>query len=75
MQAYAACDDPDVREVARRGLRPLVEFVERVSGAPAEEITAFFAYGMLLNVLASMGLDRDSTGWAARLLEGSRRQP
>ena len=70
MGMYAAAGDPDVGELARRGYGTLVEFVERVSGAPAEEITSFFAYGMLLNVLASMGLDRDATGWAARLLEG-----
>src|SRR5262245_52330969 len=28
MQAYAACDDPDVREVCRRGYGRLVEHVE-----------------------------------------------
>jgi AcrR family transcriptional regulator len=70
MEMYAAADDPDVGEVARKGFGTLVEFAERVSGAPAEEITNFFAYGMLLNVLASMGLDRTSSGWAGRLLEG-----
>jgi len=70
MEMYAAADDPDVREVARNGYGALVEFVERVSGRPAEEITSFFACGMLLNVMASMGLDRNSTGWAGRLLAG-----
>jgi AcrR family transcriptional regulator len=70
MEMYAAAGDPDVREAARRGYGELVQFVERVSGAPAEEITKFFAYGMLLNVMASMGLDRAATGWAGRLLEG-----
>src|SRR5881396_161164 len=28
MQAYAACDDPDIREVVRRGFGDLVEYVE-----------------------------------------------
>ena len=33
MQAYADCDDEDVREVVRAGYGKLVEYVERVSGA------------------------------------------
>jgi AcrR family transcriptional regulator len=70
MELYAAASDPDVRDAARTGYGELVSFVERASGAPPEEITKFFAYGMLLNVMASMGLDKDSQGWAARLLEG-----
>src|SRR5919198_528252 len=53
MQAYAACDDPEIREVVRRGFGELVEYVERVSQAPADEIARFFAKGMLLNVIAS----------------------
>ena len=70
MAMYAAASDPDVREVARHGYGELVSFVERASGAPTEEITRFFAYGMLLNVMASMGLDKTSQGWAGRLLDG-----
>ncbi len=75
MELYAAVDDPDVREVARTGYGELVAFVERASGEPPEEITSFFAYGMLLNVMASMGLDRTSQGWprpSARRLPGER---
>src|SRR5690348_14316208 len=56
MQAYAACDDPDIREVVRNGLGDLHAYVERVSGLPNEEVSAFFARGMLFNVFASMGL-------------------
>jgi AcrR family transcriptional regulator len=70
MHMYAASDDDDVREVARRGYGELVEFVERASGESHEAITSFFAYGMLINVLASMGLDKTSTGWAQRVLAG-----
>ena len=33
MQAYADCDDDDVREVVREGYGRLVDYVERVSGA------------------------------------------
>ena len=34
MQAYAACDDPDLREVVRNGYGDIVAYVERVSGLP-----------------------------------------
>ncbi|HEY7536345.1 MAG TPA: TetR/AcrR family transcriptional regulator [Gaiellaceae bacterium] len=68
MQAYTACDDPDIREVVRAGYGDLVAYVERVSGAPAEQVAAFFAKGMLLNVIASMGLGDGSEPWAERLV-------
>src|SRR5205823_2574482 len=43
MQAYAACEDPEIREVVRRGYGDLVEYVERVSGLPSERVAHFFA--------------------------------
>src|SRR3954467_15050322 len=54
MQAYVACDDPDICQVVRDGYGDLVAYAERVSGLPPQEISRFFATGMLLNVLASM---------------------
>ena len=72
MQAYAACDDPDIREAVRQGYGDLVAYVERVSDLSTEEVASFFATGMLLNVLASMELTGESSEpWAERLLEGS----
>jgi AcrR family transcriptional regulator len=70
MQAYSACDDPEICEVVRNGYGDLVAYAERVSGAPPAEITQFFAAGMLLNVLAAMGLQNGDEPWADRLLEG-----
>jgi AcrR family transcriptional regulator len=70
MQAYAACDDPEIRTVVRDGYGDLVAYVERVGGLPAEQTSQFFAMGMLLNVVASMGVEDGSEPWAARLLEG-----
>ena len=70
MQAYAAADDPEIREVVRNGYGDLVAYVERVSGLPAEDVSRFFANGMLLNVVASMGLAESAEPWAARLMEG-----
>jgi AcrR family transcriptional regulator len=73
MQSYAACEDPEIREVVRRGFGDLVEYVERVSGLPSERVSHFFAKGMLLNVMASMELLAAAEGWAERLIEGCRK--
>ena len=70
MQGYAACDDPDVRETMRRGYGRLVEYVEAVSGEQASDISSFFAAGMLMNVMAMMGLAENPTPWGNRLAEG-----
>ena len=70
MQAYAACDDPDIREVVRNGYGDIVAYVERVSGLPEEEVTRFFAVGMLMNVMASMDLWESPEEWSQRLLAG-----
>ncbi len=65
MQLYAACSDPEIREVAREGFRQLVEEVGRLSGASGEQLHGFFAMGMLLNVAASMDFPAlgDSASW------------
>ena len=73
LQCFAgAADDPDVRENLRRIWRDLVELIERVSGAPPEVVSEFFAKGMLLNVISAMGLFADPTPWGERLIEGCR---
>src|SRR5215510_3337634 len=56
MNAYAACDDPEIRAIVREGYGDLVAYVERVSGLEPKLVSGFFAQGMLLNVFASMGL-------------------
>jgi AcrR family transcriptional regulator len=71
MQAYAACDDADLREAVRQGYGDLVAYVERVSGLEPARVARFFAQGMLINVLAMMGHVGDaSEPWAERLLQG-----
>jgi AcrR family transcriptional regulator len=70
MQAYAACDDPELREVVRQGYGDLVAYAQRVSGVPAETLSGFFATGMLLNVFASMDETGDNADpWAIELLD------
>jgi AcrR family transcriptional regulator len=68
MQCYAACDDADVCDVVRRGFGRLVELVES-KGVPADRVTAFFAKGMLINVMTAMDLYAYSRPWAQRLVE------
>ena len=68
MQAYAASEDPAVGAVVRGGFGDLVAYVERVSGLPVEDVSRFFANGMLMNVLASMQAPAED--WGRRLLEG-----
>jgi len=70
LQAYAACDDIDVRRLVRRRYGELVEFVEGVAGGDQARVSAFFATGMMLNVLAAGDLLGAKEGWAARLLAG-----
>lgn len=72
MQCFAGCDDPDVRAGVRRVWSDLVELAERASGESPEVISAFFAKGMLLNVLNAMQLFEDPTPWGDRLIEGCR---
>lgn len=68
MQGYAASDDADVREVMRSGFGRLVELVES-KGVSGERVVEFFAIGMLINVMTSMGLYEDDRPWAKRLVE------
>jgi AcrR family transcriptional regulator len=74
LQAYAASVvDEDVRESTARGYGRLVDYVETVSGADRRTISAFFATGMLLNVLAAMdySIGEDPRhSWVGRLAEG-----
>jgi AcrR family transcriptional regulator len=72
LQAYAASDELDVREAVRRGYGELVEFVERRSGAPPAVVAAWFAKGMLLNVITAMDVIESDLPWAQRLVEGLR---
>lgn len=70
MQAYAACDDPEIREVVRAGYGDLVAYVRRVSGADWPTVWRFFGTGMLLNVLASMHFDEAPEQWMQELITG-----
>jgi hypothetical protein len=70
MQAYAACSDDDVRHKVRLRWDRLMKLTGELSGASTNELTAFFARGMLMNVLASIGLvpEKSADKWGHQVL-------
>jgi AcrR family transcriptional regulator len=65
LHAYAAAEDePAIRDAMRSCFGRLVELAERESGASSEEIRRFFAYGMLINVMAALGAHTLDEHWA-----------
>jgi AcrR family transcriptional regulator len=72
MQAYAACEDPDVREVVREEYAALFKFVESV--APSEDAAIdFFRTGALITLAAAMDLSALDEQWAHDFLAGCKR--
>ena len=65
MQAYAACDDPEIRAATRAGYKKLWEIVERITGLPFQRVVDFFAVGMLMNVAAAMDLPSVDERWTS----------
>ena len=63
MQTYAASDDPDIREVARRRYARLGDLIEELGGVDHDGALRFAGQGMLLNVAASLGLPADEYIW------------
>jgi len=71
-QAYAACDDPEIRDRVRALYAGLVAHVERLAADAAqrlgqeppgpERVDEFFRYGMWMNVAAAMGVEDLSAG-------------
>lgn len=63
----AAPDEPAIRDAMRDGFRRLYTLVKAETGAEDEEISHFFATGMLMNVLAAMGAFELDEPWATGL--------
>jgi AcrR family transcriptional regulator len=70
MQAYAACDDEQVRDVVRDESVRLVRFVQSASGAEDREAREWLAKGMLMNVAAAMDLGNLREDWARMCIHG-----
>ena len=58
LQAYAACEDPEIRARVRACYARLIACIRELSGADPERLDEFICQGMWLNVAAAMGVDR-----------------
>ncbi len=74
--AYAACDEPAIRERVRGCFARLVAHIERLSDGSPEDIDGFLRQGMWLNVAAAMEVTDLSTGgeWIREELKDERRR-
>ena len=70
LQAYASCDDPEIRAVVVRGFGGLVEDIVRVTQPTPDQLASFLGKGMLLNVATAMGVAGLGDGWPRLLREG-----
>jgi AcrR family transcriptional regulator len=69
LKSWSTGDDPDVRRVSRAGWRDLVDLVERSSGASPDDVSRFFASGMLITILTALGMDEEPEPWSKRLID------
>jgi AcrR family transcriptional regulator len=56
MQGHAAGSDPEIGPEVAASFKSLYDDVLRVTGATPEEVSSFFACGMLINVSTALGL-------------------
>jgi AcrR family transcriptional regulator len=65
LQAYAACDDPEIRAAVTAEMRAVYQSVARLAGADRADLDAWFRTGMALNVLAVISPPEatDLAGW------------
>jgi AcrR family transcriptional regulator len=66
----AAAGEPLIRDAMRRCFDDIYELVARESGAGPEALRAWFAHGMLCNVMAAIDAEHLDAPWA-RALSGS----
>ncbi len=64
LHAFAASGDPEIRRAAREGLRHLWAVTAELTGFGDDQIRAFFAQGMLMNVLAAVDAESLDETWA-----------
>jgi AcrR family transcriptional regulator len=63
MQAYVACNDPEIGEVVRREFGRLWRLIAAISGADEEQLQRFVGMGMLMNVIAAMDATSHGAAW------------
>jgi AcrR family transcriptional regulator len=57
LQAYAACEEEEIRVAVRRLYARIIAKARQLSGADDERLDDFFRGGMWLNVAAALGVD------------------
>jgi AcrR family transcriptional regulator len=76
LQMWAtACNDEEVRDATRRRMGRLLATVERLGGLDEQRLTQFMGYGMLLNVMGAMDIDRVKDQLGAILAGLARQAP
>ena len=70
LQAYASCEDPEIRAIVVRGFGELVEEILLHTQATPDQLASFLGKGMLLNVATAMGVAGRDDGWPKTLREG-----
>jgi len=70
----AAGNDPLIRDAVQRCFGDMYELVERESGAGPEDLQAWFAHGMLCNVMAAIDADGLNDSWAKALTHSERHE-
>lgn len=63
LHAFAASEDEEIRRAAREGFRRLWAVVSELTGLPDEDVRAFYAQGMLLNVVAAIDAAALDESW------------
>jgi AcrR family transcriptional regulator len=72
LHAHAAASEPAIGQAMRDCFARLYDLVKRESARPDDEIRAFFAQGMLLNVMAAIDAPSSGQHWAKVLTLGER---
>ncbi|WP_431971994.1 TetR/AcrR family transcriptional regulator [Nocardia sp. bgisy134] len=72
VHAQSAADIPEVADAMRRGLARTTRFAKQRSDATDEQVQRFMAYGQLCHLITTLGLDGDTSDWAALLTAGIR---
>jgi AcrR family transcriptional regulator len=65
LQGFAACGDPEVRDLVRARLGRLWDTVADTTGLDPVTVKSFLAFGMLLNTAAALDVDEVGEPWAA----------
>ncbi len=77
MQAHAqsAASVPEIRDAVQAGLGEVVRAVAVVSGAPAEAVQRFMAYGQLCHLIVQTDLGAVPASWAKSITAGIQHHP